>query len=67
MKKMGCKEYTINDIASKINRSKYTIIKWEKLGFIPRARRNERGWRTYSEKQVLVIARLIIDSDYFTK
>jgi len=46
------KKYSIQDIANAIDRDKTTIIKWEKNGTIPSAKRDEHGWRYYSEEEV---------------
>lgn len=52
------KHYTIREVADKVGREKTTIIRWEKEGLIPRAKRDLLGWRYYSISQVKRIAKI---------
>ncbi|MFH1427331.1 MAG: hypothetical protein ABIG60_02275 [Patescibacteria group bacterium] len=52
------KIFSLNDIAKVISRDKTTIIKWEKQGRIPKAKRDQNGWRFYSEKEANKIIKL---------
>lgn len=55
----------LNDILARIDRNKTTLIRWEEAGLIPKARRDSRGWRCYSAKQVDEIIRLVRETNYF--
>lgn len=44
-------EIYIADLAKTLDRSVRTIKEWEKKGLIPKARRDSRGWRIYSNAQ----------------
>lgn len=59
------KEYRLTDIARQIDRDKSTIIRWEEMGLIPVAERDDRGWRCYTEEQAQHIIRLAKETDYF--
>ncbi len=60
-------KYSLHDILKKIDRNKTTLIRWEQAGLIPKARRDARGWRYYSQKQVDEIVNLIQKTNYFNK
>lgn len=62
---MFSEKYRIHEIAKKIDRDKTTIIRWEKEGLIPRAKRDSRGWRYYSKKEIDKIIELVRKNDYF--
>lgn len=62
---MNKKTYRLKDIEEKIDRDKTTLIRWEKQGLIPAAKRDSRGWRYYSQDQVSEIVRKILTTDYF--
>ena len=62
---MFLSKYRINAIAKKIDRDKTTIIRWENMGLIPKARRDSRGWRFYSGSEVRQIVKIVQGSDYF--
>lgn len=55
----------LNDILSRIDRNKTTLIRWEEAGLIPKAQRDSRGWRCYSADQVDEIIRLVQETNYF--
>jgi predicted site-specific integrase-resolvase len=59
------KKYRLKDIEEKIDRDKTTLIRWEKAGLIPRAKRDSRGWRYYSKDQVQNIVNKVLNTDYF--
>ncbi len=62
---MDTKKYRLKDIEDKIDRDKTTLIRWEKEGLIPRAKRDSRGWRYYSNDQVQSIVNRVLSTDYF--
>ena len=49
----------------KIDRSTLTIKKWEESGLIPKARRDSRGWRYYTEGDIGKIKEILKESKYF--
>lgn len=57
--------YRLGDILKKIDRNKTTLIRWEKQGLIPKAKRDSRGWRYYSAKEATGIIKKIKESHYF--
>jgi DNA-binding transcriptional MerR regulator len=65
VKNMINKKYRLKDIEEKIDRDKTTLIRWEREGLIPIAKRDSRGWRYYSKEQVRDIVDLVLNSDYF--
>jgi DNA-binding transcriptional MerR regulator len=64
---MSEEKYYLNDILKKIDRNKTTLIRWEEQGLIPKAKRDSRGWRYYSKKELKKIIDLIKETDYFRK
>lgn len=62
---MQDKKYRLKDIQEKIDRDKTTLIRWEKEGLIPEAKRDSRGWRYYNQNEVSSIINLVLSSDYF--
>lgn len=62
---MSDKKFRLKDIEEKIDRDKTTLIRWEKQGLIPAAKRDSRGWRYYSQDQVSSIVQRILTTDYF--
>jgi len=59
--------YRVSDIAKRTDRTPTTILRWEKTGLIPRAKRDSRGWRMYSKDEVESIVGLIQHTHYFKK
>jgi len=59
------KIYRIGELAKEIDRSPLTIKKWEESGLIPKAKRDSRGWRYYTEEDISEIKKLFLESDYF--
>ena len=49
----------------RLDRSILTIKRWEKQGLIPKARKDSRGWRVYSEEEVQAILKAVRETDYF--
>lgn len=58
--------YRVSDIAKQVDRSTMAIIRWEKDGLIPRAKRDSRGWRMYTGTQVAEIVNLVRRTKYFS-
>jgi DNA-binding transcriptional MerR regulator len=59
------KLYKIKDVALRIDRSILTLKRWEKQGHIPKARKDSRGWRIYTDEEVQEILRLVNETNYF--
>ena len=57
--------YRIGELARELDRSTLTIKKWEESGLIPKARRDSRGWRYYTEEEVREIKRILREHNYF--
>jgi len=47
--------YTITDVARVADTTPRTIIRWEARGKIPKAARDYRGYRRYTQRDVEVI------------
>jgi DNA-binding transcriptional MerR regulator len=62
---MSAKLYKIGDLALRLDRSILTIKRWEKQGLIPKARKDSRGWRIYTEDEVQAILKKVRESNYF--
>jgi DNA-binding transcriptional MerR regulator len=62
---MSNKIYKIKDLALRLDRSILTIKRWERQGLIPKARKDSRGWRIYTEAEVRDILRLVQATNYF--
>ncbi|MCH7828921.1 MerR family transcriptional regulator [Patescibacteria group bacterium] len=62
---MSKERYYLNEILKRVDRNKTTLIRWEAVGLIPKAKRDSRGWRYYTEKEVLAVVKLIKDTEYF--
>jgi DNA polymerase III delta subunit len=60
-------KYYLNEILRKIDRNKTTFIRWEDMGLVPKAKRDSRGWRYYTEEEIKEIIKLIKETDYFRK
>ena len=59
--------YRIGELARELDRSTLTIKKWEAGGLLPRAKRDSRGWRYYTEDDINEIKRILEEHDYFVK
>ncbi len=62
---MSSERYYLKDILKKIDRNKTTLIRWEAVGLIPKAKRDSRDWRYYAEEEVQSIVQLVKETDYF--
>jgi DNA-binding transcriptional MerR regulator len=62
---MKDKKYRLKDILEKIDRDKTTLIRWEKEGLIPEAKRDSRGWRYYTKHEVSNIITVVLHNNYF--
>ena len=62
---MPSKVYTIKDLALRLDRSVLTIKRWEQQGLLPKARKDSRGWRVYTEAEVQAILRKVRETNYF--
>lgn len=59
------KKYRLKDIQDRIDRDKTTLIRWEREGLIPQAKRDSRGWRYYNQDEVQKIVNMVLTTDYF--
>ena len=50
---------TITEVAKQLGVTTKTITRWEKAGKIKPAKRDWRGWRAYSEEELLEMKNLI--------
>ncbi len=57
--------YKIGELAKELDRSTLTIKKWEESGLIPEAKRDSRGWRYYTEGDIIRIKKILKESKYF--
>ncbi|RJQ37352.1 MerR family transcriptional regulator, partial [Candidatus Parcubacteria bacterium] len=57
--------YQLAELAKELQRDKTTLIRWEMEGRIPPARRDERGWRYYTQDDFDAIVRLVSTHDFF--
>ena len=46
------KIYRVKDVAKIVDRDKTTIFRWEREGKVSKPKRDSRGWRIYSKKDV---------------
>ena len=51
------KRLTITEVADLVGISPKTIVRWEKVGKVRRAKRDWRGWRVYDEEDLNHIRR----------
>ncbi len=59
------KLYRIKDVSVMVDRDKSTIFRWEKSGKIPSPKRDSRGWRVYTERDVKKIKKVAREMSYF--
>ena len=59
--------YKIGELAKELDRSTLTIKKWEESGLIPKAKRDSRGWRYYTEDDINKIKQIIRENKYFVR
>ena len=50
--------FLIGEVVEKVGISRLTIITWETEGLIPRAQRDSRGWRRFTEDDIETIRRV---------
>ena len=58
--------YRIVDIGKQVDRSTIAVVRWEKNGLIPKAKRDSRGWRIYTKEDVEKIVRMAKRTKYFS-
>ena len=59
--------YKIGELARELDRSTLTIKKWEESGLIPRAKRDSRGWRYYTDEDISRIKEILKENKYFVR
>lgn len=59
--------YKIGELAKELDRSTLTIKKWEESGLIPKAKRDSRGWRYYTEDDISGIKQILRSNKYFVR
>ncbi len=59
--------YRIGEVAKELDRSTLTIKKWEANGLIPKAKKDSRGWRYYTEDDINEIKRILEEHEYFVR
>ena len=59
------KIYKISELAKKLDRSPLTIKRWEARRVIPKAKRDSRGWRYYTESEVKELIKIVKENNYF--
>ncbi len=59
--------YKIGEVAMELDRSTLTIKKWEESGLIPKAKRDSRGWRYYTDGDIKEIKTILSEHDYFVR
>ncbi|RKY28304.1 MAG: hypothetical protein DRP61_02060 [Candidatus Omnitrophota bacterium] len=52
------KIYKIKDIAQELGVSIQTVKNYENLGILPKAKRDEKGWRYYTQEDLIKIKAL---------
>ena len=62
---MSRERYYLKEILVRIDRNKTTLIRWEESGLIPKAKRDSRGWRYYTEQEIEYILKRIKETNYF--
>jgi DNA-binding transcriptional MerR regulator len=60
-------KYYLHHILKRLDRNKTTFLRWEKQGLVPKAKRDSRGWRYYTKKEVDRIVKLIKKTKYFRR
>ncbi|MBT9132380.1 MerR family transcriptional regulator [candidate division NPL-UPA2 bacterium Unc8] len=57
--------YRIKDLSLRLGRSPLTVKRWEKKKYIPQARRDAKGWRIYTGKEIKKIVKDVKETNYF--
>lgn len=52
----------VGDVTRRTGLTKRAILRWEKLGVLPRAVCNAMGWRMYTEEQISLMAQALYES-----
>ncbi|MBI4430634.1 MAG: MerR family transcriptional regulator [Candidatus Omnitrophica bacterium] len=52
------KRLTITEVADRVGVTVKTIIRWEKAGRIKKAKRDWKGWRSYTEAEISDIEKI---------
>lgn len=60
-------KFRVNDLTKAVDRDKTTLLRWEKLGLIPAAKRDNRGWRYYTPDEFAEIIRKVRESNFFRR
>ena len=55
---MDKERLTITKVAEKVGVTVKTLIRWEKAGRIKKAKRDWKGWRSYSEEELSDIEKI---------
>jgi DNA-binding transcriptional MerR regulator len=63
----GGEQFTIHDLATRLNTSEKTLKKWEREKKIPAARRNHFEWRVYTKQEIDKIEKLVRGNGFFVK
>ncbi len=56
---MDKERLTITEVAEKVGVTVKTLIRWEKAGRIRKAKRDWKGWRSYTEEELTDIEKII--------
>lgn len=67
MEKPEKSKFRVTDLTRAVDRDKTTLLRWEKLGLIPAAKRDSRGWRFYTEEDFSTIIRKVRESNFFRR
>lgn len=59
----------VKDVEKIIDRDRNTILRWEREGLVPHARKDSRGWRFYTREDIEKLKNYIIgkSADYSRK
>lgn len=57
--------YRIKDLSLRLGCSPLTIKRWEKKKYIPQARRDSKGWRIYTSKEIKEIVKNVQKTNRF--
>jgi len=60
-------QFRVRDLTKAVDRNKTTLLRWEKLGLIPAAKRDSRGWRYYTSEDFTGIIRKVRESNFFRR
>ena len=59
--------FRVNDLTKAVDRDKTTLLRWEKQGLIPKAKRDSRGWRYYTEHEFGELIQKIRESAFYRR